>query len=155
MPRRQRSPGAFQVRGGRWFRPPRPRLIARSRSPSCTEGEENDIESVGYETCNEDTKEDTTAALVASAQPVTEMLAGTDAGAAKIVEALCDRLKKKDEESEKFKRGMRKAKSKAEKRKDQLLRLHDVQGQCSRYWWCIRQLKANAKTARHGTQCPP
>lgn len=150
--RRRRSPRAIVIRGGKWFRPPRPRLIARSESPLVCENYEEG-EDAGYQTCDQEAKGEKSEALVASAQFVVESLATTDAGAAEIVQALCDRLKKKEVQVGKLKKKNREMKSTAAEVGDQQLRQKDAQGQCGRYRLQVRKLEADIKT-RFETSTP-
>lgn len=151
MQHRRRSPQAMIVRGGRWFRPPRPRLIARSESPPVCENYEEGKDA-GYHTCDQycdqEAKGEKSEALVASAQFVVESLATTDGGAAEIVQALCDRLKKKEVQVGKLKKKNREMKSTAAEVGDQQLRQKDAQGQCGRYRSQVHKLEADIKT-RH------
>jgi len=166
MTRRLRSPRAFLVRGGRWLRAPRPKLIARSRSPPAegdvrgdrgVQNEDGEGNNSGYETCEEKVRGDLTAALIASANPVIEALISRDLGAAEIVMALCDRLKKKEEQVEKLKCKVQKARARKEQVEVQLLGQQDLQGQCGRYWWQIQRLKeiVALRTRRHHTHRRP
>jgi len=150
MGRHQRSPRALLLRGGNWFRPPRPLIvnvqIAKTTPPRA--GKESDV---GYTPCDEAPLVETTSALVESAMLVIDLLAQTDSGAAGIVRRLCDRLKKKEEREKKLKFELRKTKSIAAKTHAQLQRVGDLQGQCGRYWWRIRKCEEAQQTQEDGS----
>lgn len=144
MPRKPRSPRAVQVRGGRWLRPPRPKLIARPRSPSlldttkrdALEDKNSDSNGVdeGYETCDDEIRGDVTPALISLAQPVIQILAGIDIGAAKVVASLCSRLKKRE-------RKLRKVEERHEEEKLTMQAQRDLQAQSARHWWKAKRLE--------------
>lgn len=149
MPRKPRSPRAVQVKGGRWMRPPRPRLIARpgpfflhrDEGDKVQDSKEND-DSMGYDTCEENVKGDITAGLVASAQPVIEFLAIRDMGAAKIVAALCRRLEKKEELVKELRSGVNRDEAQARAQAQV-----NCQGQSARHWWQVKKLKGRVDFA--------
>lgn len=125
------------------MRPPRPRLIARSRSPPLDK-EDNEEDTEGYDTCEENCRGDATAALVAAAQPVIEFLQETDEGAAKIVLALCCRLQKREELVGRLRIGVQNAKTKCDratrKAQAQAQAQENCQGQSARHWWQVQKL---------------
>lgn len=148
MARQPRSPRAFQVKGGRWFRPPRPRPIAKSRSPPLEEDHKEDTQDVlGYETCEESVKGDVTAGLVASVQPVIKFLAGMDMGAAKIVAALCCRLEKREDLVGRLRSGVKKARGERDVAQAKVTAQEDAQGQSARHWWQAKKLKGQVDFA--------
>lgn len=158
MPRQPRSPRAVLVKGGRWIRPPRPRrLIARSRSPPRIEpireegskqGQDNDDNAAGYVTCDEQVVGDVANALVASAQPVIRILAGTDAVAAEIVQALCDRLLKREEQVGRYRARFREARVHRKEAEAKLGAQEDLQGQSARHWWQVQRLRGQLDHAK-------
>jgi len=129
MPRRQQPRCARQLRGGAWFRPPRPLNVQIGGPPAAKKKHENEE------------SETATAVLVASAEPVIKLLAGEDTGASEIVGALCDRLKKKEKRNGELKVLWRNAQSETAVVEMQLRRQADLQGQCGRYWRQLRKLK--------------
>jgi len=151
MARQPRSPHAFLVKGGRWFRPPKPkpRPIAKPELPH----EENkkktrprerprEREDTGYDTCDEKIRGDVTAALVAAALPVIECLQESgDFGAANIVQSLCERLQHKEEMVERIRRGLEKAREQRDMSKAQVQAQGDLQGQSARHWHQVKKLK--------------
>jgi len=163
MQNRRRSPRAMVLRG-RWFRPPRPRPIARLGTcdvheegrEARGENDEEDAETeAGYDTCEETARGNKTEVLVASAWLIVESLKTTDPAAAEIVQALCHRLKKKEVQVEKEKQKKQEAKSSAV---TQLRSKNDAQGQCGRYRWQVRKLQDEAKAQekpRHKHRRPP
>jgi len=150
MARRPRSPRAIQVQGGRWWRPPRPKLIARSRSPPCKEQHKEESSKLDdkaskrsekFYTCRDDFHGDDSAALVQFASPVIQSLAVWDTGAAQIVQGLCDRLEEREGKVLKLERRLRKAKEQRDVAEDKVQAQEDLQGQSARHWWKVMRLK--------------
>jgi len=145
------------------MRPPRPRpkvLIARHRSSSPTESfqeasnkkeqEIDDDSTAGYETCDEHiTGGDFTDALVASANPVITILAHMDVGAAKIVQALCDRLQEMEGQVGKARLKVRRARLHRDEAQAKLEAQQDLQGQSGRHWRLVQKLKGRVDFAMH------
>lgn len=144
MPRKPRSPRAVQVRGGRWIRPPKPKLIARPRSPSLLDttkrdaledtNDDSDGGDEGYETCDDKIRGDVTSALISLAQPVIQNLAEIDIGAAKVVASLCSLLKKRE-------RKLRKVEEQQEEAENKMQAQRDLQAQSARHWWKAKRLE--------------
>jgi len=157
MARQPRSPRAFQVKGGRWFRPPkpRPRLIARLRSPIEENNKESrpiarsdEEEDTGYDTCEEKIRGDVTAALVAAAFPVIKYLRESgDFGGANIVHSLCERLEKKEEMVKRIRRGLQKTREQRDTAQAQVQAQGDLQGQSARHWHQAKKLKGQVDWA--------
>lgn len=136
MPRQQRTPRAVHVKGGKWFRPPRPKPRMRS-PPKLLDEEEGADDRVeehdeGYSTCGTCASENFTASLVCEAMQ--KSLVVQDEEVSSLLQALCQQLKVQEKEKEKLKNKWDSAKQKLRSARLQLRRQRNLQGQSNRYW---------------------
>jgi len=147
MPRHPRSQRAFQGRGGRWIRPPKPRPKSQVPPPLMELSNCSDADLVaeqdGYESC--DSNCDTvqlTEALMADAEPIAMQLFNTGhSDAASLILALCDRLQSREQAYSKLQARFQAAQVKQQQP------AQNLQGQGRRWWREVQELRGRLRKA--------
>jgi len=148
---RQRSSRAIRVRGGRWWRPPRPKPQQPIQVASDNDSELG--EDPGYESCGAGDKGMLASALMCEAASVIDLLQRQGEGeAAEVVQALCDHLNLRERAHSVLKRKFIRAKAKLECARARVEGQENLQGQCNRYWWQVQRLQRKLFSAKHA-QC--
>ena len=130
-----------------WVRLPKPK--PKPNPPKEPPDEPNEGSDSGYESYKQGSASMLTSALLAHAQEVAEQAHSEYSEMALLLQALCDRLQRKEAWCYRIRDRLREARQELSNSRVTTQKHKNLQGQAHRYWLKIRRLQMDSYHARH------